>query len=46
MHLRSDHSSDEELRTVGVRTSIGHGKQALLSVLELEVLVLELVAVD
>jgi hypothetical protein len=44
--LRSDDGGDEELRAVGVRTGVGHGQETLLGVLELEVLVLELVAVD
>jgi len=37
---------DEELGSVGVWTSVGHGQEVWLGVLELEVLVLELFAVD
>ena len=40
------HSGDEELRAVGVLASIGHGQPAGALVLQSEVLVLELVAVD
>ncbi len=36
---RRHHRRDEELRAVGVRTSIGHGEHARLSVLICEVLV-------
>jgi hypothetical protein len=43
---RGDDSGDEELGAVGVATSVGHGEEALLGVLELEVLVLEAIAVD
>ena len=45
-NLRGDDGGDEELRAVGVLSSVGHGQLALLGVLELEVLVGELVAVD
>lgn len=38
--------AQEELGSVGTWTSIGHGEDTGASVLELEVLVLELVAVD
>lgn len=44
--LRGDNGGDEELGAVGVGTSVGHGKEALLGVLELEVLVGELLTVD
>jgi hypothetical protein len=44
--LRGDDGGDEELGAVGVATSVGHGEEALLGVLELEVLVLEAVTVD
>lgn len=44
--LRGNGRGDEELRTVGVLSGIGHGQQALLGVLELKVLVLEAVAID
>lgn len=37
---------DEELRTVGVGSGVGHGQQSRLGVLELEVLIGELVTVD
>jgi hypothetical protein len=43
---RGDDSGDEELGSVGVRAGVGHGELALLGVLELEVLILELVAVN
>lgn len=38
--------SDEELRAIGVLSCVGHGEETLLGVLELEVLIWELVAVD
>lgn len=41
-----DNSGNEELRTVGVGTSIGHRQQTGLVVLQDEVLIRELVAVD
>ncbi|KAH3685099.1 hypothetical protein WICPIJ_003919 [Wickerhamomyces pijperi] len=41
-----DDSGDEELRTVGVSTSIGHRQDTRLDVLQLEVFISELVAVD
>lgn len=44
--LRGNDGSDEELGAVGVGAGVGHGEKTLLGVLELEVLVLELVAVD
>lgn len=40
------HGGQEELAAVGVWSSVGHGQDAWAGVLELEVLVLELVAVD
>jgi len=43
---RSLGSADKELRTVGVGSSVGHAEDAWAGVLELEVLVLELVAID
>jgi len=43
---RGRNSGDEELRTVGVRAGIGHRQETGLSVLELEILVFELVAVN
>jgi hypothetical protein len=45
-YSRGDDSGDEELRAVGVLASIGHGQQARLGVLQLEVLVREAVTVD
>jgi len=41
-----DDSGDEELTAVGVGTSVGHGKKSGLGVTHLEVLILELVAID
>lgn len=38
--------ANEELAAVGVGSSVGHGQNTLASVLHLEVLVVELVAVD
>ena len=43
---RGGDGGDEELRAVGVGTSVGHREEAGASVLELEVLILELGAVD
>lgn len=43
---RGDDGSDEELGAVGVGAGIGHGEEAGLGVSELEVLILELLAVD
>jgi len=43
---RSLGSANKELRTVGVGSSVGHAEDARAGVLELEVLVLELVAID
>jgi hypothetical protein len=43
---RGDDGGDEELAAIGVLARVGHGKEALLAVLELEVLVGELGAVD
>jgi hypothetical protein len=42
----SDNRGDEELGTVGVRAGVGHGEQAGAGVLQLEVLIGELLAVD
>jgi hypothetical protein len=39
-------SANEELRAVGVGTSVGHGEDTFTSMLQGEVFVLELVAVD
>jgi hypothetical protein len=44
--LRGDDGGDKELRAVGVLASVGHGQETLLGVLELEVLIGELLAVD
>ena len=38
--------ANEELGSVGVGTSVGHGEQSWAGVLQLEVLVSELLAVD
>jgi hypothetical protein len=43
---RGDDGGDEELGSVGVGSSVGHGEQEGLVVPELEVLVGELVSVD
>lgn len=43
---RSDDGGDEELRSVGVGAGIGHGQQARTVMLQLEVFVGELVAVN
>lgn len=40
------HSANEELAAIGVGSSIGHGQNTLASVLHLEVLIVELAAVD
>ena len=44
--LRGDDGGDEELRPIGVLAGVGHGEETLLRVLELEVLVGELLAID
>lgn len=44
--LRGDDGGDEELGAVGVLAGVGHGQETLLGVLELEVLIGELLAVD
>jgi len=43
---RGDDGGDEELGSVGVRSSVGHREKSGLGVLELEVLVSELLTVD
>lgn len=45
-NVRSNNSGDEELGAVGVLSGVGHGENALLGVLELEVLIGKLFAVD
>lgn len=45
-YIRGNDGGDEELGTVGVLAGVGHGQLALLGVLELEVLIGKLVAVD
>jgi hypothetical protein len=44
--LPRNHGRDKELRAIGILSCIGHAQQALLCVLQFEVLVRELVAVD
>lgn len=44
-NIPSDHRSDKELRAIGILASIGHAEQALLCVLQFEVLVRELVSI-
>ena len=44
--MKKTYSGDEELRTVGVGTSIGHGQQTRTGVLQLEVFIRELLAVN
>lgn len=49
LHIKmkaSGHSSDEELRSIGVRASIRHRKDSGASVLQLEVLIGELLSID
>jgi len=43
---RGDDGCDEELGAVGIWAGIGHGEKTWLGVLDLEVLVLELLAVN
>lgn len=43
---RGLHSADEELGSVGVGSSIGHGHNTGASVLQGKVLILELVTID
>jgi hypothetical protein len=43
---RGHDSGDEELRTVGVGTSVSHGQEERTVVLQLEVFILELFTVD
>ena len=38
--------SDEELGAIGILSSVGHAKKTLLGVLQLEVLIRELCAID
>lgn len=40
------HGTNEELTSIGVRTSIGHGEYARTSMLELEVLIRKTIAID
>lgn len=46
MNLRRGNGGDEKLGAVGVNTGVSHGEKTTLGVPELEVLVLELFAVD
>lgn len=46
VYLRGNDGGNEELRAIGVRTSVGHGQETLLRVLEFEVLILELGTID
>ena len=41
-----DNSGDKELRAIGIAASVSHAEQALLGMLQLEVLIVEAVAVD
>lgn len=45
-YSRSDNSGDEELRSVGILSRVGHAQESRTSVLQLEVLIGELLAVD
>lgn len=42
----SNDSGDEELRSVGVRTSVGHGQEERLRVSQLEVLIGEFFTIN
>jgi len=42
----SYNGGDEELRSVGIFTSVSHGKEARLGVFELEIFICEFVSVD
>ena len=46
IEMRSRNEAEEELRSVGVGTSVGHGEDAGAGVLEAEVFVSELFSVD
>ena len=43
---RAGHSGDEELRSVGIRSAVGHGQETRAVVLQVEVLISELLSVD
>lgn len=45
-YSRSDNSGNEELRSVGVLSGVGHAQKSGASVLQLEVLIGELLAID
>jgi hypothetical protein len=45
-NLRSNNSSNKELRTIGILSSIGHRKKTRASVLKLKVLIGELLSID
>ena len=46
IQMGSGHGTQEELRTISVGSSIGHGKDSSTSVPETEILVIELSSID